>query len=357
MPARGQSLFVTSATVQNPGDSGQICVMFSSGGKQVAGTQNDLVWDGNCATLTDPPPCAVAGSHGKQLAKALLTTDFSFRGIVLSFNDTNPIPDGPLYCCSFESEANPGECCSITITNTLGSEPGGGQVTLSGNAGQICTAASSGQGGGAIGNMNPGMNPPSASNAAPAGATGSSAPAAAPAAPAAGAPAPAVQVLPGGGARVENAAAAAPPTQAPTEPAQGQPNAGAPPTKAPVVAAGAVQPPSAPVAAVGAAMLPPTSAPIAAVTGAPTNRPTPADTPTAEAPVVPTAAPSKAAAKPQAAAPPAERASGTGLFGCQIAGGTGGVPLVGLGVLALVGAALRSRRRTTRRKADARTQR
>jgi hypothetical protein len=353
--AHAAALFVTSATVQNPGDSAQICVVLSSGGAQVAGTQNDLVWDGTCATLTDPPPCAVAGSHGKQLAQTLVNTaNFTFRGIILSFSDTSPIPDGPLYCCSFEGEANPGACCPITVVNAQGSEPGGIAIPLSGSTAQICTAQGSGQSGGGAGAIG-GMNPPSASNEASAGATGSGAATApgAPAAPAAGA-VPPVQVLPGGGTRVENspAEAGAPTIQAPAlAQTPGQPGAAAPP------------PAAAPAAAVaGAPAAAATRAPIAAVTSAPvaapTNKPTPADTATVEVPVAPTTAPTKAAAaaKPQPAVPPADTSSSTGLFGCQIASGTSDAPLVGFGLLVLVGWAVRGRG-TMHRKPDSRTQR
>jgi hypothetical protein len=355
--ASGQSLVATSATVQNPGDSAQICIVLNSGGKPLAGTANDLVWDGTCATLTDPPPCAVAGSHGKQLAKTLLNTaSFTFRGIILSLSDTNPIPDGPLYCCQFQGEANPGECCPITVVNAQGSDPGGKATQVSGGTAQICTAQGSGQSGRGIGSIG-GMNqPPSASNEAPAGATGSGATTSAPAAPAApaGGAVPPVQVLPGGGTRVDNPAApaGAPPIQAPVlAQAPGQPGAGTPPpTGAPAAAVT-----SAPTAAVTRAPIAPaTSAPAAA----PTNQPTPADTPTVQAPVAPTTAPTKAAAaaKPQAAVPPADTASSTGFFGCQISSGTSGAPLVGFGLLALVGWVVRGRR-TRSRKPDARTQR
>ena len=357
--AQGQALFVTSATVQNPGDSAQICVMFSSNGRQVAGTQNDLVWDGTCATLTDPPPCATAGSHGKQLSKAILSnTSFAFRGIVLSFSDTSPIPDGPLYCCSFEGEANPGACCPITITNALGSEPGGVSVPLSGNTAQICTAQGSGQSGGAVGSIG-GMNPPSASNQGAAGAPASAAanPAAAPAAPAGGAPAPPVQVLPGGGVRVENPAAeaGAPPNQTPAL-------APTPGSAAAASSAGAAAPPA---AAVGAPTAAAPRAPAAAATAAPaappTSRPTAADTPTVPAPGAPTIVPTKAAAataKPQAAAPPPDTGSHSGLFGCQIAEDPSVAPLAGFGLLVLAGWAIGSRRAESgKRTRDPRTQR
>ena len=50
-PTAAVTLRVTSATVQAPGDMGQICVQLETQGQLVAGTQNDLIWDGTCATL------------------------------------------------------------------------------------------------------------------------------------------------------------------------------------------------------------------------------------------------------------------------------------------------------------------
>src|SRR5215472_1143081 len=49
------------------GDAAEVCVSLDSGGARVAGTQNDLVWDGSCATLPDASACEAYGATGKQL--------------------------------------------------------------------------------------------------------------------------------------------------------------------------------------------------------------------------------------------------------------------------------------------------
>src|SRR6185369_8408882 len=166
--AYGAALSVTSATVSQPGDSAQVCVVLSGGNNQIAGTQNELVWDGTCATLSSPNNCTVAGGHGKQLAADFPRNggDFTVRAIILSFNDVDPLPDGPLYCCQITIEASPGQCCPITVQAALGSSSDGQKAThLGGNQGQLCTRSDqSGRAGGMMGG--PSTNQPlSASNA------------------------------------------------------------------------------------------------------------------------------------------------------------------------------------------------
>ena len=339
----------TSATVQNPGDNAQICVvMQTTGGEQVAGTQNDLTWDGNCAILADSSDCQIA-ARGKELSGTLSPqgADFAYRGLVLSFGNTSAIPDGPLYCCNFIGEADAGQCCNITSMATGASDANGKPLPTMGNTAKLCTAPSS--------DSNParapmgGMNQPlSASNeAAPgAGGSGSTNSAPQPAANSGASAPPPAQVLPGGGTRVENPAGpAAPPIQVPTTPGvpqvPQQPAAGVPAAVAPAAGAPAAAAP--PVGAVTVA---------AAPTGAPTKAaasPPPADTPTARAPAVTQAAAATKAAPAAAKAansadPPAAAASNRGLLGCEISGAASGVPLLFLGVLALVARAVVRRR-------------
>jgi hypothetical protein len=40
------ALRATAATVATTGETADLCVLLDAGGEQVAGTQNDLVWDG-----------------------------------------------------------------------------------------------------------------------------------------------------------------------------------------------------------------------------------------------------------------------------------------------------------------------
>lgn len=339
--AAAVSLSASSAQVANPGDFGTICVSLNTNGEEVAGTQNDLTWDGTCATL-DEAQCAAAGSHGKQLSGKLIPQrDFTYRALILSLTDVKPMPDGVLYCCRFQAEAAAGQCCDIRMTNTQASDSAGNAVAALSNTAKLCVSGSSDSGGGPIGNVGGNNQPLSASNEGAGGpAPAAQAPAAA---PAGGNAAPINQVLQGGGAQV------------PAEPAGAAPGAAEMPTAEATVAATpaapggpAVPPLSLPgvaaLATAGPAGLAPTGAP---TTVAPTAA-TPADTPAAQIPPTAAAATVAAtkAAKAAAPAPPAAAQDSGGWFGCQIGGGGPGfAPLAGAGALWALGVAVRRRRR------------
>ena len=352
------SLSVSSTTVANQGDSGQICVILNTGGEEVAGTQNDLVWDGSCATLSAGSNCYAAGTHGKGLSGKLLDArDFTYRALILSLSDVDPIDSGPLYCCAFQSEAAPGSCCNISIVGAGASDPRGKAIGANGSSGKICTAADSNSGrqGG------PSLGQPLGGDGGGAG-NGGAAPAPANPAPAGGgaAPAPAAQVLQGGGARPGGPAGDSVPTL--SLPTLSLPTLGLPPLSLPTAAptpvapsgGAAALPPAAPAVALAPlataakalspATLETTVAPTAA---APTAAPVAADTPT-HAAVASTPTHARSTVAPTAAA--TKKADGGGWFGCQVGGGAS--PLPGLCVGALFAlAARRSRRRTAARAA------
>lgn len=134
------SLQVTSASVSTPGETADVCVVLTTGGAPVAGTQNDLTWDGSCSTLSSAGDCRVNPAIGKELTGALPgAVDFTYRAVILSFTDVTTIPEGPLYCCSITVEARPGTCCPVAITNALASDPtGSSALAVSGSVGQLC---------------------------------------------------------------------------------------------------------------------------------------------------------------------------------------------------------------------------
>jgi MYXO-CTERM domain-containing protein len=136
-------LQATTATVAETGDVVDVCVVLDSQGEQVAGTQNDLVWDGSCATLPEPTACRIAPGTGKELfLSAAAESDFTFRALVLSFSNTAPIPDGQLYCCAFQVDAAPGTCCPIQVVDAAASDPVGDSLRAIGSAnGRVCTAS------------------------------------------------------------------------------------------------------------------------------------------------------------------------------------------------------------------------
>jgi hypothetical protein len=140
--AAAVSLTLSSASVPHSGDAASVCVALSTGGEEVAGTQNDLVWDGSCATLPDSHRCYAAGTHGKSLqGKLLVNRDFTYRALILSLSDVDPIDDGVLYCCTFTVEADPGQCCAVNIAGAGASDSKGNAVSLNGTSGELCVAA------------------------------------------------------------------------------------------------------------------------------------------------------------------------------------------------------------------------
>jgi hypothetical protein len=345
------ALQAISTTVANPGDSKPVCVMIATNGNQVAGIQNSLSWDGTCATMTDPPSCYAIGSHGKQVKPDLShQPDFNVKVLVLALDNVDPIPDGPLYCCDFEGEADPGQCCPITVVGAAASDPSGGKLAAMGNAATICTANAADQ---PSGGVNMGSGQPLSGSNAPVGSETGAGSAAAPA-PAAPGGAPVNQVLQGGGARVENPTIQAlPPTPAPAGTAAPTVASSSSGAAAAPAAGSAPRPPLPPPTA---ALAPTAPLPTAAATEAATQAPTEAPT----APLAPTPAPTRNApaatrAAPVAAEPVAKAADNRGWFGCEI-GSSSARPVFGLGLIALFGAMLQRRRRA-RRPPGTRTQR
>ena len=333
------TLQASSATVAQQGDSGTICVALIAGGEEVAGTQNDLVWDGGCASLSDTSSCYAAGSHGKQLQGKLLDTrDFTYRALILSLSDVDPMDSGVLYCCRFVSEAPPGECCTISMTGMGASDSEGNAIGALGSPGELCTAAGSGsrgRGGGPVG----GDQPLGTSNAAPGGEV--SAPAAANA-PAAGGPAapPPAQVLQGGAGPGQVPAGANTPAVASTV------EAAPASTPVPRTPAATLAPALAPATAMPA-LVPATAAATPVVTAAAATPSAAADTPTAVgAGATPTrGAGGTPAAAAAAAVPPAD-AKGGGWFGCHVGGAASAWPGAVIAALFAL-AARRARRRET----------
>jgi hypothetical protein len=143
--ASAQSLHLSSAVVEQPGQPVDLCVALDSEGSAVAGTQNDLVWDGGCATL-DEDGCQIAPGTGKQLFGRIQSGPaFRYRAVVLSLDDVDPIDDGTLYCCPFRVDATPGSCCPVTLDAVGMSDPRGNAVVVTGGPrrASLCVAGDS----------------------------------------------------------------------------------------------------------------------------------------------------------------------------------------------------------------------
>jgi hypothetical protein len=131
----GVALRAERVTLASADDTAQVCVSLDSGGDPVAGTQNDLVWHGECLTLF--PGCAVNPATNKRLSTAIRSN--SVRALLLSLTDVNPIPDGVLYCCNFRPERlAPGECCPVRVSGAASSDPFGNALTTAEFDGAVC---------------------------------------------------------------------------------------------------------------------------------------------------------------------------------------------------------------------------
>jgi hypothetical protein len=127
---------VSEAVVSKPGQRAPVCISLETDGQEVAGTQNDLSWDGDCATLTQGS-CKVA-APGKELTSAFPPgSSFLIRAFVLAVDNLDPIRDGDLYCCNFISELTDAGFCPIRISNALGADSSGRAVQIQGEDGGI----------------------------------------------------------------------------------------------------------------------------------------------------------------------------------------------------------------------------
>jgi hypothetical protein len=298
--AHAVTMQVSDARVSQPGQQAEICVGLASEGQSVAGTQNELVWDGGCATLTEGS-CQIR-TAGKQLSTAFPPgTDFTLRAFVLALDNVDPIADGLLYCCNFISELSSTGTCVIRISNALAADPTGKPVQVRAQNGSIrfTGSGSAGAGGG----------PGGPAGGGPGGVVGGlvERPAGQP------------QVFEGGGPAVQ-------PTPIVIEPQVGEtPAEEEEEEETPI----AEETPGA-TASVAPTTAAPTAAPTTAVPGTPTSKP-------ATAP--PTAAP--------ALAPAAAAKDDGGWFSCQMTpNGRGSTSLMLIALAGMV--ALRFRRRSGR---------
>lgn len=142
LPAGAAVVLRATSVAVDAGDAAEVCVSLDSGGALVAGTQNELVWDGSCASLPDLSACQANGATGKQfLGDVAHEPDFTIKALVLSLSDVNPIPDGELYCCRFQIIDAQAACCPVSITGAAAADPSGGKLAVTAG-GPVCLAGS-----------------------------------------------------------------------------------------------------------------------------------------------------------------------------------------------------------------------
>jgi hypothetical protein len=163
------------------GEKGQrvaISATLSTGGSDVAGTQNDFSFDPvNIPVARRPngrPDCAVnpdidkgGTSFAFQPAGCTGTDCVRVRALVLSTDNTDPIPDGSeLYTCNIDVAAEaPDGVYPLTLSGTILSSPAGVRVCGSGASDPPCTGNVNGSI--TIGGPVPPTNTPTATEAVP----------------------------------------------------------------------------------------------------------------------------------------------------------------------------------------------
>lgn len=133
------SVLAATLTLQSTRNDGgaRLCVGLESAGAQIAGTQNDLVWNGECATLK-PNSCAAVPDVNKPLhGNAPSSMPNTYRALVFALDNVDPIRDGELYCCDFELTGE-NECCAVKLDRVAVSDPVGNALDVTSRPPQLC---------------------------------------------------------------------------------------------------------------------------------------------------------------------------------------------------------------------------
>lgn len=136
-PAASHAVNLTMEATKSDGGAIRVCVGLDSTGQKVAGTQNDLVWDGSCAKLVAGSCAAVSDVNKPLHGNAPPALPNTFRALVFALDNVDPIRDGALYCCDYEMTAGP-ECCAIKLDRLGASDPTGNALETIGEPAQLC---------------------------------------------------------------------------------------------------------------------------------------------------------------------------------------------------------------------------
>lgn len=136
-PGAARAANMTMEATKAEGGAVRVCVGLDSAGQKVAGTQNDLVWDGSCAALKANSCAAIPDAKKPLHGNTPPNLPNTYRALVFALDNVDPIRDGALYCCDFEMTANPA-CCSIKFDRLGASDPVGTALQIAGQPPQLC---------------------------------------------------------------------------------------------------------------------------------------------------------------------------------------------------------------------------
>ena len=107
------------------GDKVKVCIALDSEGADVAGTQNDILFDEGCASLAQSD-CVASKHHGKPLHGSIPANESStFRSLVFALDNVDPMKDGDIYCCDFTVQGSGDGCCAVEVVRIGASDPQG----------------------------------------------------------------------------------------------------------------------------------------------------------------------------------------------------------------------------------------
>jgi hypothetical protein len=136
-PTAADAVSLTLEATKSEGGAIRVCVGLDSTGQKIAGTQNDLVWDGSCAALKANSCAAVPDAKKPLHGNTPPNLPNTYRALVFALDNVDPIRDGALYCCDFGLTATP-ECCAVRFDRLGVSDPVGNALPVTGQPPQLC---------------------------------------------------------------------------------------------------------------------------------------------------------------------------------------------------------------------------
>lgn len=137
LAAPAAAVNLTMEATNADGGAVRVCVGLDSTGQQVAGTQNDLVWDGSCAALKRDSCAAVADANKPLHGNVPPNLSNTYRALVFALDNVDPIRDGALYCCDFEVTKQV-DCCRVTLERLGASDPVGNAQATTAVPAELC---------------------------------------------------------------------------------------------------------------------------------------------------------------------------------------------------------------------------
>lgn len=137
VPSAARAVNLTMEATKAEAGAVRVCVGLDSAGQKIAGTQNDLVWDGTCAALKANSCAAIPDAKKPLHGNTPPNLPNTYRALVFALDNVDPIRDGALYCCDFEMTGSPA-CCSIKFDRLGVSDPVGNALPVTGQPPQLC---------------------------------------------------------------------------------------------------------------------------------------------------------------------------------------------------------------------------